>query len=59
MLMEIYDSELSRFTSDEISKMSVIQIGESKSNNTINKEKLAALTIVVNAIMNLDEAKHA
>jgi len=59
LLMNIYKAELERFENDTDSGLDVIRIGESNSNQRINKSKLAALTIVVSAVLNLDETKHS
>ena len=59
LLMEIYKSELQRFEKDEDSRLDLINIGESASSKSIDKKKLAALTVVVSAVLNLDEAKHS
>lgn len=59
LLMEIYNAELQRFEKDTNSGLDVINIGESATSKKIDKNKLAALTIVVSAVLNLDEAKHS
>ncbi|MEQ6120159.1 DUF1553 domain-containing protein [Reichenbachiella sp. MALMAid0571] len=59
LLMEVYQSELQRFKEDDSSKTDVLKIGESAIDQGIDQSKLAALTIVVSTILNLDEAKHS
>ncbi|MFY0654506.1 MAG: DUF1553 domain-containing protein [Cyclobacteriaceae bacterium] len=59
MLLKTYHAEVSRFSSEQNSSDNVLKIGDSKIDPDIKKINLAAMTIVVNAIMNLDEAKHA
>ena len=59
LLMEIYKAELERFENDIDSGIKVIGIGESNSSEHINRNKLAALTIVVSTVLNLDETKHS
>ena len=59
LLMEIYESELKRFEEKEGSSANILEIGDFESGKNIDKNKLAALTIVVSAVLNLDEAKHS
>ncbi|MFT6809896.1 MAG: hypothetical protein ACJA01_003138 [Saprospiraceae bacterium] len=59
LLMDIYKAELERFEKDAESGLDVIQIGDSTSSESIDRNKLAALTIVVSAVLNLDETKHS
>ena len=59
LLLEVYLSELERFEKDAASGLEIIEIGDSPFNKNISINRLAALTIVVNAILNLDEAKHS
>jgi len=59
LLLEIYQSELERFKEDDTSKADVLDIGESAIMQEVDQSKLAALTIVVSTILNLDEAKHS
>jgi len=59
LLLDIYISELRRFEKDTNSGLEVIEIGDSPYNQHIDISKLAALTIVVNAVLNLDETKHS
>ena len=59
LLMDIYKAELERFEKDAESGHDVIRIGESTSSQEIDRNKLAALTIVVSAVLNLDETKHS
>lgn len=59
LLSRIYKSELERFAKEEGSGAKLIGIGQSKADTNLDKDELAALTVVVSAIFNLDEAKHA
>jgi len=59
LLLDIYISELRRFEKDTNSGLEVIEIGDSPYKQNIDISKLAALTIVVNAVLNLDETKHS
>ncbi|MDN5216887.1 DUF1553 domain-containing protein [Fulvivirgaceae bacterium BMA12] len=59
MLLEIYDAELKRFREETNSTADILQIGDSKADQKIDKHKLAAFTIVVSAMLNLDETKHS
>ncbi|MFT7034684.1 MAG: hypothetical protein ACJA2S_003202, partial [Cyclobacteriaceae bacterium] len=59
LLMEIYNAELQRFEKDAASGLVLTKIGESASSQSIDRNKLAALTVVVSAVLNLDEAKHS
>lgn len=58
MLVSIYNSELQRFGENQSSGVKLIKIGESDINGNIDQKRLAALTVVINAILNLDETKH-
>jgi hypothetical protein len=58
ILTELYESELQRFKEDENSALDLINIGEALLSTTADKNILAALTVVVSAIINMDEAKH-
>lgn len=58
MLVGIFNAELQRFGSDRTSGVKLIKIGASGLEGEIDQKKLAALTVVINAILNLDETKH-
>ncbi len=59
LLMEIYNTELTRFNDEKNNDAKIIAIGASKVNKEIDSNKLAAMTVVASAIFNLDEAKHS
>ncbi len=59
MLQEIYQAELERFQSEPQNRRQLIAIGESASSSKVNQDELAALTVVVSAVLNLDETKHS
>lgn len=59
LLMEVYTTELARFEVEENNDVKIVGIGSSKVNEEIDKSKLAAMTVVVSTIFNLDEAKHS
>ncbi len=59
LLSQVYHSELERFITEEGNDSKIISIGRSKADTALDKNQLAALTVVVSAIFNLDEAKHA
>ena len=59
LLLEVYSSEMERFKVEEDNHSKIIGIGQSQANTNIDTSQLAAMTVVVNAIFNLDEAKHS
>ncbi len=59
LLMEIYTSELQRFEKDSNSGLEIVEIGEAPYPQDADIKTLAALTIVINAVLNLDESKHS
>ncbi len=58
MLLDIYQKEQERFGENEIEAVQLLQVGNSPVHSSLSKEQLAALTVVINAIFNLDEAKY-
>jgi hypothetical protein len=59
LLLEVFLSELRRFEEDVNSGLEIIEIGDAPYNQKIDVNRLAALTIVINAIINMDETKHS
>jgi hypothetical protein len=59
LLKQIYNAELVRFDQEEDAAQELLSIGASSSIIDADKEKLAALSMVIVAIVNLDECKHA
>jgi len=58
MLEELYKSEQSRFESNESEAEALLSVGASPVITSLEKDQLAALTVVINTIMNLEEAKY-
>ena len=58
LLSDIYNSELTRFKENENDADALLSIGYSNHDEDLDKSNAAALTVVVNAILNLDEAKY-
>ena len=58
ILIELYKSELKRFEGDENGSLNLVDIGNSPMAASIDKNKLAALTVVISAMLNIDEARH-
>jgi len=58
LLLNIYRQELKRFEEHPQEASQLLQIGNSSSNASLVREELAAITVVINAIFNLDEAKY-
>ena len=59
LLRQIYNAELVRFDQEEDAAQELLSIGASSSIIDADKEKLAALSMVIVAIVNLDECKHS
>ncbi len=57
VLTSLYEVELARFTANEESAGALLSVGFSERDQTINNAELAALTVVVNTMLNMDEAK--
>jgi len=57
LLTDIYNTEQSRFEENEGDALALLSIGYSNHDEELDKSNAAALTVVVNAILNLDEAK--
>ena len=57
LLKELYQLELERFRKESEEAKAVLSIGATAFNQSIDRAKLASLTVVINAIFNLDEAK--
>ena len=53
-LLGLFNSELAHYSADAESALKLIREGESKPDETIPPEKLAAMTVVCQAILNLD-----
>ena len=58
LLSDIYSSERSRFEENKEDAIALLSVGHSNHNESLDTSKAAALTVVVNAILNLDEAKY-
>ena len=58
LLNEIYNSELTRFRDNEEDAEALLRVGYSNYDKSLDKPNVAALAVVVNTILNLDEAKH-
>jgi hypothetical protein len=56
ILKELYLSELEGFEKAPQDADSLLQVGEYKNDETLSKEKLAALTLVNSTLLNYDEA---
>ena len=57
ILRRLLDKEYERFISDPIAAKKLLDTGEKAVSDIQNPEKIAALAVVVNTILNLDEAK--
>ncbi len=57
ILLTLYQEELSRFSYEDTPANELMQIGDSDYDTKLNKEQLAALAVVANTLLNLDEAK--
>jgi hypothetical protein len=55
ILQQLYDEQIALFKKDIDSAEKLLRVGESKFNSALPKEKLAAMTMVVNTLMNHDE----
>ena len=58
VLQEIFETELARFEKDVDATKELLQTGASPYNQKLNLPEMAALTVVINTIYNLDEAKY-
>ena len=58
LLTDIYNAEQTRFEENEKDALALLSVGYSNYDQEIDKGNAAALTVVVNAILNLDEAKY-
>jgi len=58
ILNSIYAKELQRFNADQTSAKKLVSIGASNYDFQLDIPKLAAMTVVVSSIFNLDEAKY-
>ena len=57
LITSLYEEELRRFTEDSDSREALLNIGSSLPNHQLDQPALAALTVVVNTVLNMDEAK--
>ena len=55
MLIDLYGRQQARFTADASLAEMLLEVGESKRNETLATDELAAFTIIANIILNLDE----
>ena len=55
VLHSLYDSQLSYFTSDVAKANKFLEVGKKAIADDVDRIQLATLSVVVNAIMNLDE----
>ena len=58
LLLSIYEKELERFKANDGQAKELLAIGATANRQDLNQASLAALTVVNNAIFNLDEAKY-
>ncbi|MFT3879825.1 MAG: hypothetical protein QM703_09215 [Gemmatales bacterium] len=56
VLKSAYEEQLSHYTKNPAEADKLLAVGESKPNDKLNKRELAALTMVANIVLNLDEA---
>jgi hypothetical protein len=56
VLLKTYQQRLARYRQDPIGAKSLISVGESSRNESIDEAELAAWTSVMSLILNLDEA---
>ena len=57
MLIQLFGDEFSRFEDDPNSAVELLSIGEMPVSDQVDKAKLAGLTVVINTMFNMDEAK--
>ncbi len=57
ILLELYGSELQRFETDPVSAEALLDVGSYPIDPAADYPSVAAMTIVINTIFNLDEAK--
>lgn len=58
LLKEVYESERERFSQDEAATRELLNIGAKPADPSLNGAEVAALTVAINTIFNLDEAKY-
>jgi len=58
LLKELFQAEIERFLKASAEANQVLAIGATPYNQSLDKTTLAGLTVVINAIFNLDEAKY-
>jgi hypothetical protein len=56
ILKNAYEEQLKQYTKNPAEADKLLAVGESKPNEKLNKPELAALTMVANIVLNLDEA---
>ena len=57
-LLGMFDEERTRYESDLEGALNLVSVGETPMPTTVDPGLLAAMTVVTNTIMNLEEAKH-
>ena len=57
LMRSLYQEEYDRFSADTASAADLLSVGESPIDPALDQPGLAALTIVVNTLLNMDEAK--
>jgi len=55
VFLEIYNAHLAEYQKDKDSAMKLLSVGEAKRNEKLDVSELAAWTMIVNLILNLDE----
>ncbi len=55
VLLDVYKATLAKFEADKEAAKKLINVGESKPDETLDPSQLAAWTVVANLILNLDE----
>ncbi|MDH3650723.1 MAG: hypothetical protein OEQ53_13650, partial [Saprospiraceae bacterium] len=57
VLQDLYDTELQRFDSNDSDALRLLAIGARPRDTALDPIEVAVLTVVINTIVNLDEAK--
>lgn len=55
VLQSIYDEQLAVYTDDPVAAAALIAVGEAPADGTLSPAELAAMTVVTNTLLNLDE----
>ncbi|MEM6633551.1 MAG: DUF1553 domain-containing protein, partial [Bacteroidota bacterium] len=58
LLSHIYKDELERFQADPVEASKLLALGDSPMDQSLDRSQLAAMAVVANTIINLDEAKY-